>query len=80
MITKAMPDRIDRLTERALKHFNRMVEAQLVFGLTHYHYYNSKVAYERALYALGQVITDAVGLPYQLRQRSIKDLYRGRRA
>lgn len=68
MITQELADRIDNLTKRAVRHFDYMVEVQLKHGPTHYHYYNSKAAYERALLALGKAMTDAVGLPGQRRR------------
>jgi hypothetical protein len=58
-----MADRIDYLTRRAVKAFDRMVEAQLVFGLNHKNYYNARYAYERELSILGMAMTEAVGVP-----------------
>jgi hypothetical protein len=63
VITQDMADRIDYLTRRAVKAFDRMVGAQLVFGVKHYHYYNARYAYERELSNLGRAMTDAVGAP-----------------
>jgi hypothetical protein len=54
VITQDLADRIEYLTRRAVKAFDRMVEAQLVFGLTHYRYYNARNAYERELEKPGQ--------------------------
>jgi hypothetical protein len=63
MITQDLADRIEYLTRRAVKAFDRMVEAQLVFGLTDSHYYNARYAYERELSNLGRAMTQAVGVP-----------------
>jgi hypothetical protein len=63
VITQDLADRIEYLTRRAVKAFDRMVEKQLVFGVKHYHYYNARYAYERELEDLGRVMTKAVGVP-----------------
>jgi hypothetical protein len=63
VITQDLADRIEYLTRRSVKAFDRMVEAQLVFGLTHYRYYTARNAYERELEKLGMVMTKAVGVP-----------------
>jgi hypothetical protein len=63
VITQDLADRIEYLTRRAVKAFDRMVEMQLVFGLTHYRYYNARNAYERELSILGMAMTKAVGVP-----------------
>jgi hypothetical protein len=58
-----MADRIEYLTRRAVKAFDRMVEAQLLCGINHKHYYNARYAYELELSKLGMAMTEAVGAP-----------------
>jgi hypothetical protein len=63
VITQDMADRIEYLTRRAVKAFDRMVEVQLVFGTNYYRYYTARNAYERELEVLGIALTEAVGVP-----------------
>jgi hypothetical protein len=71
MISTGQSDKINSLTEKALQAHNRLVEQQLS-GFDPVANTNARNRYYRALDNLGNAITDAVGLPYELRIRSIE--------
>jgi hypothetical protein len=75
MITTGQNARINALTEKALAAFDRLVEAQLTDPArleNPNEVVNARARYYWALDNLGNAITDAVGLPYELRIRSIE--------
>lgn len=76
-------DKINLLTEKALDAFDQFVEADLYSGsdpeiLSKGMYAETRTKYFAALDALGKEITVKVGIPYQLRLKSIEDQYRRR--